>query len=172
MLTRAPEMGAALLANIPRLQAVAEIVRYQHKNFDGGGFPHDSVSGEQIPIGARILRVLSDLLAAENERKSRLQAFQELQAAEGRYDPRVIEAVAACFDIFLESQNAGQSTGIPFSSLTVGDVLSADLRTLEGTLLVTKGNKISQLLIEKLRNFAELSGIQEPVYVQKNTLVS
>jgi response regulator RpfG family c-di-GMP phosphodiesterase len=167
MLTRAPQIGADLLANIPRLQAVAEIVRYQRKNFDGSGFPSDSVSNEQIPIGARILRVLVDLLAAESERKSRLQSFQELQSLTGRYDPRVLEAVAACFDIFLESKNADQSIGIPFNELKVGQVLSADLRTLEGTLLVTKGNKISPVLMEKLRNFADLSGIEEPVYIQK-----
>jgi response regulator RpfG family c-di-GMP phosphodiesterase len=166
MLSRAPQIGADLLANIPRLQAVAEIVRYQQKNFDGSGSPIDSVAGEQIPIGARILRVLADLLAAETERKSRLQAFQELQAMPGRYDPRVLEAVAACFDIYLE-KGSESSSAIGFNDLAVGDVLQADLRTMDGTLLVTKGNKISPLLIQKLRNFAELSGIQEPIYIQR-----
>lgn len=165
MLTRAPETGAGLLANIPRLQAVAEIVRYQQKNFDGSGFPFDQIAGEHIPIGARILRVLSDLLAAEQHRKSRLQAFQEMQLAPGQYDPKVLEAVAACFDIFIENKMEPGTKPISFSELTVGHILSADLRTLEGTLLVTKGIKISPPVLQKLRNFADLTGIKEPLYV-------
>lgn len=162
MLTRAPETGAGLLANIPRLQPVAEIVRYQNKNFDGTGFPCDAVAGEDIPIGARILRVLADLLAAESERKSRLQAFQEMQTHDGRYDPKVLEAVAACFDIYLDKQENGHKA-ISFAELTVSHILAADLTTTDGTLLVTKGTKISQPLLQKLRNFAELNGIKEPI---------
>ena len=42
---RAPT-GSELLANIPRLEGVANIVLYQNKNFDGTGFPVDSTKGE------------------------------------------------------------------------------------------------------------------------------
>ena len=62
MLARVPEISAKLLAKIPRLESVAEIVRYQNKYFDGSGMPQDSVSGEKIPIAARMLRVLSDIV--------------------------------------------------------------------------------------------------------------
>ena len=46
MIARVPETGASLIANIPRLEAVSEIVRYQNKNFDGTGIPADKTSGE------------------------------------------------------------------------------------------------------------------------------
>lgn len=167
MLARMPETGAALLDNIPRLQGIADIVRYQQKNFDGTGFPLDAVAGEEIPIGARILRVLSDLLDSELKHGSRVQAFEEMQQTTGRYDPKVLEAVAACSDIYL-GRNAAEpaSTPLPFSDLRVGHILAEDLRTRDGTLLVTKGNLISQPLLQKLRNFAELSGIKEPVHIE------
>src|ERR1039458_7436990 len=62
ILARVPKTGADLLANIPRLESVARIVLYQQKHYDGSGFPVNFVRGEDIPIGARILKVLIDLL--------------------------------------------------------------------------------------------------------------
>jgi response regulator RpfG family c-di-GMP phosphodiesterase len=167
MIARVPETGAALIANIPRLQAVAEIVRYQQKNFDGTGMPNDSVAGEQIPMGSRIIRVLADLLNAESARKTRFESFSEMQQAAGRYDPQVLQAIAARFDIFLsQPTEAGEPKYISFRDLQVGHVLLGDVKTSEGTLLMTSGNKISSLLLQKLRNFADLSGIQEPIAIQ------
>ena len=171
MLTRAPEIGANLLAKIPRLQPVAEIVRYQNKNFDGTGFPADSVAGEEIPIGARILRVLSDLLAAELKSSNRLQAFQELQRTPGKYDPKVLEALAACYDIFVEKeQPALQLRSIRFSELEVGHVLVHDLLTVEGTLLLKEGTRISPPVLQKLRNFSQITGIKQPISVYMKRL--
>lgn len=50
-----PFITSDLLANIPRMQIISEIIAFQEKNFDGSGVPVDSRRGEQIPIGARIL---------------------------------------------------------------------------------------------------------------------
>ena len=65
MLRQIPQVGSRLIGKIPRLQEVAKIILYQAKNFDGTGFPEDHVSGADIPLGARILRVLSDLMDME-----------------------------------------------------------------------------------------------------------
>jgi response regulator RpfG family c-di-GMP phosphodiesterase len=165
IIARSPEIGASLLAKIPRLQPVAEIVRYQQKNFDGSGFPHDTVAGEEIPIGARILRVLSDLLATESRNKTRLQAFQEMQKAKGRYDPNVLEAIGACYDIFVEKEQQEMQRRVRFAALEVGHVLVHDLFTVEGTLLLKEGTRISPPVLQKLRNFARITGIKEPIDV-------
>jgi response regulator RpfG family c-di-GMP phosphodiesterase len=58
MLSRVPEVGGDLLANIPRLESVARIVHCREKRFDGQGVPQDALQGEQIPIEARMLKVL------------------------------------------------------------------------------------------------------------------
>src|SRR5207302_9411083 len=50
MLLRVPEIGARLLAHIPRLESVSKIILYQDKNYDGSGFPADAVAGEDIPV--------------------------------------------------------------------------------------------------------------------------
>jgi response regulator RpfG family c-di-GMP phosphodiesterase len=90
-----------LLSHIPRLESVAAVVLYQNKNFDGTGFPADKIAGEDIPIGARILRVLQDLMAYESAKGSKAKALENMTLSR-RYDPRVLEAVAAVFDICLE----------------------------------------------------------------------
>jgi len=46
-------------------------------------------------------------------------------------------------------------------------VLLSPIQTNDGVLIVQAGTAISPMLLEKLRNFAELSGIKEPIYVKK-----
>ena len=60
MFERHPQIGRGLIAQIPRLEVVAEIVAYQEKHFDGQGLPADDVKGESIPLGARILKATLD----------------------------------------------------------------------------------------------------------------
>jgi response regulator RpfG family c-di-GMP phosphodiesterase len=47
-----PRLGFSLISNIPRLEQVANIVLYQHKNYDGSGFPEDAIAADQIILGA------------------------------------------------------------------------------------------------------------------------
>jgi response regulator RpfG family c-di-GMP phosphodiesterase len=170
ILARAPQIGSELLANIPRLETIARIVLYQNKHHDGTGFPADDVAGDAIPIGARILHVLNDLLAYEAQKMPKFKALARMREAVGKYDPKVLEAVAVGFDVYLADQAAPDATAgvsIAFKDLQVGAVLKADLLTSEGTLMVAAGTEISAMLLEKLRNFAQLSGIKEPILIEK-----
>jgi response regulator RpfG family c-di-GMP phosphodiesterase len=164
MIASIPEIGANLIANIPRMAPVADIVRYQRKNFDGSGFPNDAVTGENIPMGARILRVLADLVRVESGRKTRAEAFVQLKLKTGVYDPKVLDAVASSFDLYLGAEQA-EIKNIPLSELKAGDVLASDILTKDGTLVVGCGAQISGALLRKLQNFREVVGLQEPLMV-------
>ena len=168
MLTQVPTIGAELLSNIPRLDNVAKIVLYQNKNYDGSGFPVDSVAGEDIPVGSRILKVLSDLLQLETKETPKATALSLMQNRTGLYDPRVLDAAFACFDVYLPHATSVKSSGhsIGFKDLQTGHVLISNIETSDGMMIVTAGNKISPLLLQKLRNFAAISGIKEPIYVE------
>ncbi len=167
MLARVPETGANLLANIPRLETVAQIVRYQQKHFDGSGQPADAVTGEEIPIGARVLKVLNDLLTLEARKMPRFKALESLRHCTGHYDPKVLESVAAFFDLSLESEISPVPEPRPVSlkELQVGQYLTGGIKTRDGNLIVPSGTIISQVHLEKLRNFAQLSGLIEPIMV-------
>jgi response regulator RpfG family c-di-GMP phosphodiesterase len=167
LLARMPEFGFNLLSNIPRLEAVANIVRYQAKNFDGSGFPEDPVAGEAIPIGSRILRVLSDLILIEDHDVGKVNALANMQQVPGRYDPKVLNFISAAFDGYVPAETRETTTGRPFmfKDMRVGQVLMSDVLTRDGTKIVMAGVPVTPVLLAKLRNFASLSGLQEPILV-------
>lgn len=167
ILQRVPQVGSELLANIPRLQAVARIVRYQAKHFDGSGFPQDAVQGEEIPLESRILKVLSDLLQLEAKKLSKFKALEHLQKQAGWYDPTVLAALPRSFDLAPHPElPQKRSVAVNFADLHAGQVLLSDVKTNDDVLIVTAGTKISPLLMERLKNFAVLSGLKEPIYIE------
>jgi len=167
MLARVPRTGADLLARIPRLDAVAKIVLYQARGFNGTGFPDDGVAGVAIPAGARILKVLGDLLEAELRTKSRARALAQLRSRPETYDPEILRSVAACFESETEGRAGAISTpgAVELEAIASGQVLAANVETKEGTLLAVAGTVISPVLIEKLRNFEQLVGLKRPLLV-------
>lgn len=59
---------------------ILEMVYHHHENFDGSGYP-DNISGEAIPLGARIIRVCDVYTALISDRSYR-KAFSERVAVE------------------------------------------------------------------------------------------
>lgn len=51
-----PSLGYAILKDEGYDQEILEAVLYHHENIDGSGYPNN-LAGEDIPLGARILRV-------------------------------------------------------------------------------------------------------------------
>jgi response regulator RpfG family c-di-GMP phosphodiesterase len=169
MLMRVPRTGADLLTNIPRLDVAARIVLYQHKNFDGSGFPHDEVAGDEIPMGARILKTLADLIELESKGRSRFKALAEMRARPGSYDPGVLNSVAACFDVSIPQSNEAEAPPIetPLKDIATGQVFAANVETLDGNLIVPAGTLVSPILLEKLRNFDHLQRLRQPLWVKQ-----
>jgi diguanylate cyclase (GGDEF)-like protein len=95
---RHPVVGEQILAPVPFLAAVREMVRHDHERWDGGGYP-DGLQGEEIPLGARIVLVVDAYHAMTSDRPYRralgeADARQELRAGAGaQFDPRVVEAL-------------------------------------------------------------------------------
>lgn len=168
MIERVPEIGHNLLVKIPRMERVARIILYQHKQFDGIGFPADGVSGEQLPLGARLLKFLSELSQLESKGVSRAGALELLRGRAGHFDPKVLDGALSCFDPQTQSVVPPEVPPVPvtFKQLRVGQVLASNIETPDGSLIVCAGNEVSQMLLERLRNFAATAGIKEPIYVQ------
>lgn len=91
-----PEIGAAILASVPFPYPVAPLVLTHHERLDGKGYPA-GLSGEQIPLGARILSVADYFDAVMSDRPYH-KAMPETEALElirnesGKaFDPAVVE---------------------------------------------------------------------------------
>jgi response regulator RpfG family c-di-GMP phosphodiesterase len=88
-------VAADILSTIPRLDSVADAVRYQEKRFDGKGFPNDGIAGEKIPLGARLLKVIVDFDLMESSGSTQSEAMSEMKKRSGHYDPAVLSALGS-----------------------------------------------------------------------------
>jgi len=94
---RHPEIGEQILAPVPFLQPIRPIVRACHERWDGKGYP-DGLSGESIPLAARIIFVCDAFHAMATTRPYRealpeREALRRLELAAGtQFDPSVVEA--------------------------------------------------------------------------------
>jgi len=167
ILERVPQAGTDLLGNIPRLESVARAVLYQRKHYDGSGFPANNVRGEEIPIGGRILKVLIDLLELEAQKTPKADALRIMQQRMGWYDPRVLDATFACFDIYLPDVSAKtQGQAITAKDLQVGQVVLTNVQTESGKIIILARSQVTPVLLVRLENYARFSPIQEPIYIE------
>ena len=91
-----PEQGAKLVRRIEGYGPVADIVLSHHERIDGRGYPH-GLSGEQIPLGSRILAAADtyDVMTARDSYRdpvSSEEALAELRRVSGtQLDPVVVD---------------------------------------------------------------------------------
>ena len=93
-----PVIGERIVASVPFLARIRPIVRGEHERWDGGGYP-DGLSGEGIPIEARIIHACDAFEAMASDRpyrraRPREWILGEIRAQAGRqFDPRVAQAL-------------------------------------------------------------------------------
>ena len=156
-----PKVGHDLLANISRLDGVARIVLYQQKHFDGSGFPADSVRGEEIPLGARILKVAIDVNRLAPIGGDRTRAVAEMRTHFGDYDPHVLAALEAR----IPAQPAPTTVGVALRDLRDGHGLAEDVLSVTGITLMSKGQVVTDTLRLRLLIFSKSASVREPVQV-------
>jgi len=163
---RAPEAARNLISNIPRMKNLSEMIYYQNKGFDGSGFPDDWIAGKDIPLGGRLLKVLTDL-ATLSEAPNQT-TFAKLEKQAHLYDPEILHVVRDC----LVDESAPKVAGldqeivkISASSLLAGARLVSNIETEDGQLVLAAGSEISQAQIERLWNFRKYRKLKEPLHV-------
>lgn len=150
MMLRVPGVVETVLANIPRLDGVRDILRYQNKHFDGSGEPRDFRSGEDIPWGARALKLISDADALDSEGMSASLRFDTLRGRKGWYDPNILDALA----LVHYARQGSEVRELPLSRLTPGMILTQDIRTKNGMLFVARGQEVTPGLQQRFHNYA------------------
>ncbi len=109
ILRRHPEIGAAILEDLDGLEQTACLVLHHQERYDGrrdGRFPGypSGLSGEEIPLGARIVAVVDAFDAMVSDRPYRRgqparQAMAELRREAGRqFDPWVVDSFLRLLD--------------------------------------------------------------------------
>jgi HD-GYP domain-containing protein (c-di-GMP phosphodiesterase class II) len=92
-----PTISCILIENFTTLKEVAPLAKYHHERYDGKGYPN-SLSKEDIPLGARIIAVADAYDAMTSDRAYRKAlpdnyARHEIRRYTGKmFDPQVVEA--------------------------------------------------------------------------------
>ena len=96
-------LGAELVADLEPSSQVRKMILHHHENVDGSGYP-DGLSGEAIPVGARVVRLVDALSALLQERPFRgaVPLDAAVRLVEGgighAYCPRVTPVFLAVVD--------------------------------------------------------------------------
>jgi putative two-component system response regulator len=94
------EIGVQICAPLRTLRPVLPVIRHHHERRDGSGYP-DGLSGDDIPLLARVFQVVDVFDAVTNDRPYRKAlsagdalAVQREETARGWWDREVLEAFA------------------------------------------------------------------------------
>lgn len=100
-----PARGESILKPVVELNEVCRVVRSHHERYDGKGYP-DGLTGQAIPLGARIMAVADAYDAITSDRpyrkgKSHNHAVKEIVKCSGsQFDPEVVEHFIEIADVF------------------------------------------------------------------------
>jgi len=155
-----PKISMQLLESIPRLELVMAILDAQECNFDGSNAMPGAPEGEAIPLGARVLRLVGDFDFLEASGMPPGQILSTLQNRKGRYDPKLVAALGRVKSL----ASVSAVDGVPLSALRSGMLLTQDVMSKAGALLVPRGHEVTQAIISRLSSM-EPGSVKEPIMV-------
>jgi HD-GYP domain-containing protein (c-di-GMP phosphodiesterase class II) len=133
-LARHPLLGEREAAGAGADRGAQLLVRWHHEWWNGNGYP-DGLRFEQIPLGARILRV-ADAYASLTDARPFRKAYSERQAREHmiewtglEFDPRVVRALLS-LEPFKELKGYGQRVEAPPDIPAIADEMMARVQAL------------------------------------------
>ncbi len=159
-----PRIGSEMITNIPRLKTVAKIIEYQEKLYNGSGVPKDDISGEDIPLGSRILKLTLDfdsLMQSGSKRENIMEIINQRMKL-GWYDERLVKVL----EMPVVKRKKFVSTEVTLNKLAENMILADDLYNKRCTLLLgSKGQEVTKSFIYRLINIHKNDGIQMPIKV-------
>jgi len=163
-----PVRADAVLMPLEELKGAVDIIRHQLERYDGAGYP-DHLTDEKIPLGSRILAVASDYdslqIGSLGQRKLDPRQAQEVIAQSGgrRYDPKVVDVFVVMHGGMSREQikkDQRKEHSVGSHDLCAGMVLSRDMITPSGLLMLTAGHELDDAVIRKIIDFERSSNLK------------
>jgi response regulator RpfG family c-di-GMP phosphodiesterase len=150
-----PTVGAGLLAHIPRLEHVAEMIGRQHEC-------HDACACPDKHRLARMLKIATDYDLLESRGMAPAAIVRHMNADGGCYDPALLHA--------LEKSVGGASDyalrRVTVAELAEGMVLEEGIVSEQGLLLLSKGTEVNAAAIRRMLAAAQSFQVVEPFTVR------
>ncbi|CAM3780212.1 Hydrogenase transcriptional regulatory protein hupR1 [Vibrio aerogenes CECT 7868] len=164
-----PVVGAKVVANIKRFEPLVDIIYHQDEHYDGSGRP-DHLREEEIPVGARIIKVVKDydfyVASPYNPRRMTTKSAQGYLKEQGghMYDPEVVNIYLAMIQQPGQLED-GLELCIGLSEVRPGMIIKKDLYLPNGNLMLTAGNSISSALLSRLKSIERQTNMPIAVYI-------
>ncbi|MGV1099510.1 HD domain-containing phosphohydrolase [Thiovibrio sp. JS02] len=166
-----PVRGQAALASISDLDEAGVIIRHHHERFDGEGYP-DKLKKKEIPLAARLIAIAdfidNRVRKYEGTAGIDLALRQALDEAGKRFDPRLVPGVCDAAKIFYR-KNLPRTDHLELEiyprDLAEGMVVSRDVFSGTGILLLGKGAALNRTNIEILKRYYELDPASHGVFI-------
>ena len=167
-----PVKGEMALMALEQLHGAAKLIRSHRERFDGTGYP-DHLSGLTIPLGARILSIAEDydtalIGTAFTKAMNATDASLFIQDGKGkRYDPAIVNALLNELNKANPAKTSNPAEIILRSGqLLPGMMLSQDLITWNGDILLSKEHELTSALIDQIRGFERMDGHTLTIYIR------
>lgn len=167
---RHPAVAEKAIGDLENMRAAARLIRHHHERFNGQGYP-DRLAGLDIPLGARILAVAEDydelqMGTVTQRRRAPEEAAAMIRDGSGiRYDPSVVNAFLKVMGMIQAEMPVGPEQQLESSQLRAGTRLSRDVVGPEGAVLLTRGHRLDERLIEQLKRREEKAGQDFEIWV-------
>ena len=149
-----PETGRKLVGAIPRLEPVAEIIGHQLTHNLG------AIEDEEVRFGAELLQIALSVSERVNKGESIRHAIRNLcqtMRPEGR---TMLDTLAS-----LETTEVNEPQSLPVAQLRIGMVLTSDVVTPTGAVVLQGGRQLTMLHLDRVKHFASGVGVVEPIKI-------
>lgn len=156
-----PQLAGKLLASVPRLEVVAEIVAGQGTRMELDKLPAELSAWDTKSLSKLLLRTASELDQMLSSGSKPQEAVEALRAPKYSLPPAVLEALR---NIPLERSET-VTRMIELRQLEPGMILDQDVVSSKGIRLIPKGQEVTRTMLERLHSIATGVGIVEPLRV-------
>ena len=162
MMERVPEVTRHIVGCLPRLEPILEILEHIDRNYDGTGAPRHALVEDDIPIGARILKLAGRIEELRGRGYSTRRVLDTLRIEAGAYDPELLKAYVERADT--AGDEAGPR-GITMNELRIGMQMVEPVRARTGVMLVAAGQEVTESLLNRIQNYHATVGLELPLWI-------
>ncbi|WP_419784899.1 HD domain-containing phosphohydrolase [Pseudodesulfovibrio sp.] len=145
-----PSIAAHLLGNVPKMERIAEIIGHQN-----------TPASQNPPMGARILKACIDMDQMQLTGATPDKALEFMASRPKVYDADVVKALQR----YQDEADQTRCLSLRVSELAPGMVMGKPVVAASGTILLHRGDTLSEASHLRLQTFQDLLQVQEPLCV-------
>lgn len=156
-----PAMAGKLLAGVPRLETVAEIVAGQATHIDAARMAVQLSDWDSKSLNMQLLHAASELDQLLSAGLKPAEAIERLRAPAHALPEVILNAL-----IRIPLGGSGTASRmVEIAQLVPGMLLDQDVMSSKGVRLVPKGQEVTRTMLERLHSVAAGIGIIQPIRV-------